>query len=292
MSDAISSLLPPDALNGARLGVSASESPDLARLGFLESHFRIALGEIARCVLVSGGQLAYGGHLQPDGYTSFLVQELERYSRRNRPLRVCLAWSEHRRMTLSAIEASRRWLGLYGEIVCLDVNGVAVDPADGRGEAPMPIGADAMVRQGLTGLRQYMTSISQGQVLIGGRREGFQGEMPGLLEEALFAVQQGRPLYLVGGFGGITLDIAVALGVDDGKWFPLLPNGPGLDQRISQGMLRLTEAMKETGGKSFENGLSRAENGRLAMCHRPSEISALISLGLGRAIRGAQPKKS
>ena len=40
-------LLPPDALAGIRLGISVSESSDLMRLGLLESHFRVALGEIA-----------------------------------------------------------------------------------------------------------------------------------------------------------------------------------------------------------------------------------------------------
>ncbi len=54
-------LLPSNAFTGIRLGISVSDSADLARLGLLETHFRLALGEIARCVLVSGGQLAYGG---------------------------------------------------------------------------------------------------------------------------------------------------------------------------------------------------------------------------------------
>lgn len=30
------------------------------------------------------------------------------------------------------------------------------------------------------------------------------------------------------------------------------------------------------------NGLTEEENQRLAACHRPSEIAALVSLGLGR----------
>lgn len=52
-------LLPPDALRGMRLGISVSESTDLGRLGLLEEHFRLALGEITRVVLVSGG----GSHM-------------------------------------------------------------------------------------------------------------------------------------------------------------------------------------------------------------------------------------
>lgn len=282
-------LLPPNALAGIRLGISVSESPDLLRLGLLETHFRLALGEIARCVLVSGGHLAYGGHLQPDGYTSFLAQELERYSRRDRPLRICLAWSEHRRMTLGALEAEKHRLGLYGErlglygeIVCLAVDGAVIDPAAGRDDATPPPEDEATRRQSLTGLRRYMAGNTSGRVLIGGKREGFQGDMPGLLEEARFSVEQGQPVYVAGGFGGITWDIAVALGIDSGKWFPALPNAPAPDERVVRGISRLVEAAKATGGKSLKNGLTEEENQRLAACHRPSEIAALVSLGLGR----------
>lgn len=288
MSNVKPSLLPPNALAGIRLGISVSESTDLARLGLLESHFRMGLGEIARCVLISGGQLAYGGHLQLAGYTSFLVQELERYSRRDRPLRVCLAWSEHRRMTLTALKAEKRRLGLYGEIVCLDVDGAEADPATGRTKTPPEPEDDDVLRQSLTGLRRYMTENTHGRILIGGKREGFQGDMPGLLEEALFAVERSQPVYLAGGFGGITLDIAVALGVDDGKWFPALPNALAMDGRIVNGMAQLVETARTTGCKSLDNGLTPAENQRLAACHRPSEIAALVSLGLGRRFAAAR----
>ena len=104
-------ILPPNALTGIRLGISVSDSPDLARLGLLETHFCLALGEIARCVLVSGGHLTYGGHLQPDGYTVFLIHELYRYSRRDRPLRICLAWPEHRKLSVSAIKEQQKAFG-------------------------------------------------------------------------------------------------------------------------------------------------------------------------------------
>src|ERR1700689_331680 len=88
-------LLPRNALSGCCIAISASESADFGRLGLVETHFKLALAEIARSVLVSGGKLAYGGHLNLDGYTGFLIDELQRYSRRDRPLRVCLAWPEH-----------------------------------------------------------------------------------------------------------------------------------------------------------------------------------------------------
>ena len=273
-------LLPASALTGVCLGLSVSESPDLLRLGLTETHFRLALAEIARCVLVSGGNLAYGGHLQPAGYTNFLTHELERYSRRDRPLKIYLAWTEHRKLPLSALRAEKDNLGLYGSIVHLDRDGneVAVDYQ--RGENPQLTFEVETTRRSLTGLRQYMAHHTQGRVLIGGKRTGFQGEMPGLLEEALYALEAGQPLYLAGGFGGITHDIAMRLGVDDGKWIPRL--SAAKDECVDRGIERLLETMRKTGGASFDNGLSPAEMQRLAACHRPSEIATLVSLGLGR----------
>lgn len=277
-----SGLLPANALAGLCLGVSVSESPDLARLGLAETHFRLALAEIARCVLVSGGHLGYGGHLHPDGYTDFLVHELERYGRRDRPLRIFLAWQEHRKLALSALEKEKGNLSLYGEIICLDPAGNVIAANKDREEAPPPEVDAETTRRGLTGLRQHMVRATQGRVLIGGRRNGFQGDMPGVLEEALYALEAGQPLYLAGGFGGITHDIAGALGIDDGKWLPPLEPRVPADERVARGMERLMEAVRKTGGQSLENGLSAQENQRLAACYRPSEIATLVSLGLGR----------
>lgn len=48
-------MLGPEALRELRVGVSVSESPDLGRLGLVETHFRLALGEIARVILLGGG---------------------------------------------------------------------------------------------------------------------------------------------------------------------------------------------------------------------------------------------
>lgn len=276
------SLLPSNALSNVRLGISVSESTDLARLGLLEIHFRLALGEIARCVLVSGGRLAYGGHLEPGGYTVFLVRELERYARRDRPLRICLAWTEHRKMTVAKLLEEKDNLGLFGEIVCLDPEGKVVDPAANRPEGQVPEPDEAVRRKSLTGLRRYMTEHTQGRILIGGKREGFQGEMPGVLEEVLLSFQAKKPVYLAGGFGGVTSDIAQAIGIDDGTWLPKVADARLADRRVAQGIARLVEVAKTTGGASLDNGLTVKENRRLAVCHRPSEIATLVSLGLGQ----------
>jgi len=278
-------LLPANALAGLQIGISVSDSADLARLGLLETHFRLAVGEIARCVLVSGGHLAYGGHLHPDGYTTFLIQELHRFSRRDRPLHLYLPWSEHRAMALSAIKEERSALGLFGEMQFLGPNGDVIDPAANRNEPPVPVTDEREREESLTSLRRYMAQQTHGRIVIGGKRSGFLGHMPGVIEEALMAIDCGQPLYLAGGFGGVTADIIRALGVDDMAWLAVPDDGAPSDPRLLAGLELLAKRASETKMQSLQNGLDESENRRLAASHRPSEIAALLSLGLGRRFK-------
>ena len=278
-------LLPKDALAGIRVGISVSESPDLARLGLLETHFRLALGEIARCVLVSGGSLMYGGHLQPEGYTSFLVHELQRYGRRDEPLHVCLALTEHRKLPLSELDRHEKDVGLLAKITYLDEDGRDVDPRAGRGEPPAPVSDQTTQESSLTSLRHYMTEHTNGRILLGGKLRGFQGSLPGLAEEALLMLEHRKPLYLAGGFGGVTSHIASALGVGNFT-APDYPNSAPPDDRFVEGMRRIWEFARGPEWKGLDNGLTDEENRHLASTHRPSEIATLLSLGLGRRFAG------
>ena len=281
-------ILPPNALTGIRLGISVSDSPDLARLGLLETHFCLALGEIARCVLVSGGHLTYGGHLQPDGYTAFLIHELHRYSRRDRPLHICLAWPEHRKLSGSAIKEQQKALGLYGKFDFLDQTGQVIDPYENRTEESTPETNEQACKASLTAMRFYMADNTDARVFIGGKRQGFQGDLPGVVEEALITLKYKQPIYLAGGFGGVTTGIIQALDVDDGSWLPEMSDGDPQDERTLKGLNMLTDFPKRKDWTGPDNGLNDEENRRLAASHRPSEIAALISLGLGRKFGAAQ----
>lgn len=58
----------------------------------------------------------------------------------------------------------------------------------------------------LTVLRQWITALlAPGcRICLGGRMCGFQGDEPGVLEEAGLALHWEKPLYLLGGLGGAT----------------------------------------------------------------------------------------
>ncbi|MEQ8923601.1 MAG: hypothetical protein RLO38_16105 [Roseovarius confluentis] len=275
-------LLPADALKGKRLGISVSDSPDLDRLGLTETHFRMTLGELARTVVIAGGDLYYGGHLQPEGITAFLIDELHRYGRRDRPLKVCLAWTVHRRMSVKQIAEQNEFLGLFGEIHFLAPDGNRLDsPTAGAPQEAFPLEERATA---LTGLREYMTENSDARIVIGGKRAGFEGRMPGIVEEVLLSLERRQPVYLSGGFGGATLDIIRALRPDLSEWFPPQAGTPDADVRLIEGLSRISEVAKERDWNGFANGLTDDENRLLAASYRPSEVSAIVGKGLGRLL--------
>ncbi len=285
-------LVGPRALAGVRVGVSVSDSPDLARLGLDESHVRIALGELARAVLVAGGELAYGGRLDPAGYTAFLQGELERYAQRHdQPLVVYLAWQEHRALSLAELDAADTNLGMHGRIVCLDAKGAPIDASEERGDAPEPVEDPAIRAHALTCLRRRLAQETGARVALGGRRSGFQGAMAGIVEELLIAIEAGQPVFLAAGFGGATWDAARALGLLSAEWPDLAGPAAEIDARHADGLAELLEAARGAGWHATSNGLDEQENRRLVASHRASEVASLVALGLGR-LHAAGPPES
>lgn len=280
-SEEKSKLLSADALSNKALGISVSESPDLGRLGLMEDHFRLALGEIARTVLVSGGKIFYGGHLQPNGYTTFLMQELQKYGRRNQPLKICLSWSEHRKMSPEEIQVKRQELGLLGEILLLDQEGQRL-PDSYEPEAPELNWDSEIINKSLAGLREFLVRHTHGRILLGGKRYGFQGAMPGLIEEAVISIQCQKPLFLAGGYGGATLSIISSLCPANAEWFPMEYAATDDDTKVADALEVLKDVAQNSNWQLEGNGLDFDENRLLAATYRPSEIAALVGMGLGR----------
>ena len=105
--------------------------------------------------------------------------------------------------------------------------------------------------------------------------------MPGVLEEALLAVTARQPVFLAGGFGGVTHDIVGTVDPVAATWLP--PDGnPDVDDGWRTGLEKLAAAIGDREWGALANGLNAAENAQLAATYRSSEIAALVSLGLGR----------
>jgi hypothetical protein len=258
-----------------RVGVSVSESADLHRLGLVERHLRLALAEVARAVILSGAAIVYGGHLDPDGYTAFLESELDRYGRTDSPLHLVVGWSGHRRLPLSELRRHADGLGLKAQITYVDASGKTIAPDTGRDEAPAPVDD---VPAALNALRRRLVAETDARVLIGGKENDYQGEMPGIVQEALLTVEAGQPLYLAGGFGGATASVAaIAAGLPE-RW----PLAEPADAATTAALDGLRDAIDTSDWTITDNGLDAEENRRLATTHRPSEVASLAAVGLER----------
>jgi len=56
----------------------------------------------------------------------------------------------------------------------------------------------------LTRMRSEMIESCSARICAGGKHSGYKGKMPGVLEEILISLNLQKPLYLLGGFGGVT----------------------------------------------------------------------------------------
>lgn len=251
-----------------------SNSPDLARLGLTETHLHMALGEVAHATLIAKGRLSYGGHLRDDGYTAFLVHEYEKYGSRHRPLTGHIPWSVHRRLSVDDINRHRKAIGLYGTYVFLDQDGRPVDdPTADRDLSPMQVGKQETA-DSLTAARHHFTATCDVRLVLGGQRTGYQGHMPGVIEETILAIRAQQPVFVAGGFGGAAGDIARVLGFDPDNWL-------GLPDETARPHLReLAAALRDSAWSAEANGLTLEQNQQLAISYRASEIAALVVHGL------------
>ena len=276
-------LLPADALDGIRLGVSVSDSADLATLGLSPRHAELAVAEIARAVLVGGGTLVYGGRVKPSGFTQFLMHEVRRYGRSAEALTLCLAAPEHRRLSRTELDDLDRELGTKGTVVCLDETGAEIeDFLSSAPSEPQPVTDSCMMQASYGSLRRYLGAITDARVILGGHLCDFQGAMPGVIEEAIVAVQAGQPLYVASGFGGAAALAAQALGIDDLAWAPEgFPSRPK-DDRIDESLRYLRSAARGGRWSAKNCGLDDIQLRQLAASYRPGEIASLVVNGLAR----------
>jgi hypothetical protein len=59
----------------------------------------------------------------------------------------------------------------------------------------------------LTEMRKEMIQNCDIRICAGGKATGYKGLMPGVLEEIIIALEKSKPLFLIGGFGGVTAKV-------------------------------------------------------------------------------------
>ena len=155
--------------------------------------------------------LIYGGDLRNDGFTQFILDEaMVIQSRLKDPtIRVenHLSWPLY--LDTKADDSKVKYYGVI-EIV--------------KHKIPTDISLDETIfipptspenkyiwSRCLSEMRLKSIEQSDIRILSGGKCEGYLGKMPGVLEEFFITLKQNKPVYLLGGFGGITHKITQSI---------------------------------------------------------------------------------
>jgi len=254
------------------VAISISDSPDLRVLGLGEEHLIDCMAEVARHLLAMGARLIYGGDLRPGGFTEVLFELIARY-RRDADLgdeRVgvtnFLAWPVHINLKAHELLDLSESLRGVAEVIYLTLDGSVMSPEDRAQVTPRQATEDEWA-DGLTAMRNVMTMASSARVSLGGKIDGFKGQMPGIAEEALAAIRAHQPLFLLGGFGGCARDITEEM---------------GLAPRISARVWVSRNYFANFTYENLNNGLSAEENTTLASTVHVNEAMTLVLRGLLR----------
>jgi SLOG cluster2 len=155
-----------------------------------------------------------------------------------------------------------------------------LDVQDELGRQPEPLTDKVQIGSSLTAMRKYVTQTTDARFFLGGKRVGFEGKCPGIFEESEMAISAGQPIYLAGGFGGATSDLAAAWVLEGRTW---IPEEIGHSDECFQRAFKIIQDLDPAIIKqSLDNGLTDIEQRQLAVTHRPSEVAALVSLGMAR----------
>lgn len=215
---------------GLLIALSAGGSnEELAAEGLGIEHVEELMVRLATKLLTDSHRLGFGGTLGDskkrlarfliDAAESWLDEESARHSDVNRPETWPLvnwsAWPFYE----SISEGERAELVGICHFVNVDPQGVRKTSLDKvLPNWQMDPRGRKYAADGLSTMRELSTRQTDLRIVWGGRIAGAMGWMAGILEEVAFSLAQGKPLLVLGGFGGCARLLADFLGKKDARW--------------------------------------------------------------------------
>lgn len=201
-------------LRNKNIGVSISDpiKEDLIRIGQDKSHLVHLSQDIARHLLTRGATIIYGGDLREDGFTKFIFNEAQALQARLHSndihIKNYIAWPIYKNDT----DEVKQWKAEYRPVAQMleirppiDISDLIAD--ENSFLAPNCARNLFVWSRCLTEMRSKMINECDIRICVGGKHVGYKGRMPGVLEEIIIAAKMKRPLFLLGGFGGITASV-------------------------------------------------------------------------------------
>jgi hypothetical protein len=289
------------------VNLSISEGDDSVRRGFPAWQINRVTLQVTSALFGQGANLVFGHDWREDG----VMQAIHSFAQQVQPpvplslpdaaatgqplLRNILPWPDTPRLSSEDLDGLASTLrvelaGLPGEVASFESEARALGPS-------YPLYRYLRAR-GLTHLRRCLTAESDARLCIGGRTQGAAGRYPGVIEEALLAIQQEKPLFLAGFLGGAARQVIDAIEGHDmtedfcrpGEVDELYEKPPivetdqatHLDRRIDRSALWATFEQAGIAGVAKRNRLEPKENEELFRTPVLDRVVELVLTGLSR----------
>lgn len=191
-------------LKNKKISISVSVNEDLEYLGFSEQHLNDISIEIARYIIANDGTALYGGDLRVGGFTYYFSELSNQYKKSDdNSLKYInyFIFPNTKHLTKDVrIDFASKQIGI-----------VQVDPPRSitidfnREYFPNKNIEDRYLYcECFREMRKKMAEDSDARILVGGKLLNYLGYLPGVIEEGLYTLNENKPLYLIGAFGGAT----------------------------------------------------------------------------------------
>lgn len=269
-------------LDGIRVGLSVSESEDVAGLGFDSVETNRATRELSLAILSQGGSLAFGHDWREEGVMASLFAFALDYqlptlsgSGAEPPIRNYVPWP-------SKSSVSRDHRRRFQDVI--EIHEVRPDGIKADSEASL-----ASRVKSLSHMRQILAEAADARIAIGGRTSGSGGRAAGVVEEILLTLRSDRPVYLSGLYGGATQQVInVITGVDDPNFSAFRPR-PDVAKAFGEQQLVDGFGIHPVEFANFpleriaaNNGLNPDDNMRLFKATELNEVIGYVLQGLAR----------
>jgi hypothetical protein len=202
---------PNNQFKSRNVGISISElnNEQLVKIGHQNSHLENLAQDIARHFLSRKNILIYGGNLSDNGFTEFLFKEAQALQTRTNSKSIFvknfISWPIYTNQT----DKLNQWQAEYIKIARMEKvsppENLVIDPETYI--SPEPTENKFIWSRSLSKMRYKMIDECDIRICAGGKSSQYLGRMPGVLEEILISIELEKPLFLLGGFGGMTKHI-------------------------------------------------------------------------------------